>query len=238
MRYEQENQNRYQYAVPGQHAGVAQDTREKFIARVYNHLFLAIAAFTALEIAIFKLGYAERIAQAVWSVGPWAVVLGFIGVSWGATWVAHRAESKAAQYAALSAFVVMEAIFFIPVLMRALAYAPGAIQSAGIVTLVGFGGLTGIVLWTRKDFSFLGAFIRWGIFAVLGLVIASLVFSFTLGTLFSVAMVAFAGAIILYQTSSVIRDYPEDRYVAASLDLFASVAMMFLYVLRLFSDRR
>ena len=52
------------------------------------------------------------------------------------------------------------------------------------------------------------------------------------------AMVAFAGAAILYDTSNVLRHYPEDRYVAASLELFASTALMFWYVLRLLSSRR
>jgi hypothetical protein len=51
-------------------------------------------------------------------------------------------------------------------------------------------------------------------------------------------MVGVAGAAILYDTSAVIHDYPEDRYVAASLQLFASVALMFWYVLQLFTSRR
>ncbi len=50
-------------------------------------------------------------------------------------------------------------------------------------------------------------------------------------------MIGLAGAAILYDTSKVLRDYPEDRYVAASLQLFASVALMFWYVLRLFMSR-
>ena len=54
---------------------------------------------------------------------------------------------------------------------------------------------------------------------------------------FSVAMVGLAGAAILYDTSNVLHHYPEDRYVAASLQLFASVAMMFWYVLRIFMSR-
>ncbi len=49
--------------------------------------------------------------------------------------------------------------------------------------------------------------------------------------------VAFAGAAILYDTSNVIHHYPSDRYVGAALQLFASVAMMFWYVLRLFMSR-
>jgi FtsH-binding integral membrane protein len=32
--------------------------------------------------------------------------------------------------------------------------------------------------------------------------------------------------------------YPEDRYVAASLELFASVALLFWYLLRLYLSRR
>src|SRR6202000_2743504 len=57
---------------------------------------------------------------------------------------------------------------------------------------------------------------------------------FQLGTWFSVAMIGFAGAAVLYDTSNIIHVYPEDRYVAAAMPLFASIALMFWYVLRLF----
>ena len=46
---------------------------------------------------------------------------------------------------------------------------------------------------------------------------------------------ALAGVAILYDTSKILRDFPEDRYVGAALQLFASVALMFWYVLRLTS---
>jgi uncharacterized protein len=214
------------------------DGREAFIARTYNHLFLAIAAFAGLEIALFKTGFAEVIARGMMGGGALLVFGGFVVVSWLATSVAYRAESKAAQYAALAAYVVLEAIVFVPLLMLANVRAPGAIQSAAAVTLVGFAGLTGIALLTKKDFSFLGGVLRWAGFAVLGLIVASLVFGFTLGTLFSVAMVALSGAAILFETSRVQREFPEDRYVAAALSLFASVAMMFWYILRIFIGSR
>jgi FtsH-binding integral membrane protein len=38
-------------------------------------------------------------------------------------------------------------------------------------------------------------------------------------------------------TSNVLHHYPEDRYVAAALELFASVALMLWYVLRLLMRR-
>jgi FtsH-binding integral membrane protein len=128
-------------------------------------------------------------------------------------------------------------VIFVPMLYIANAVAPGAIQSAGIMTVIGFAGLTAIAFTTRKDFSFLGALLKWaGVVALLAIV-GAVLFGFQLGTWFSVAMVGFAGAAILYDTSNVINNFPEDRYVAAALQLFSSVALLFWYLLRIFSSR-
>jgi FtsH-binding integral membrane protein len=130
--------------------------------------------------------------------------------------------------------VVAEAIIFVPMLFVAQYYAPGTIQSAALVTLVGFGLLTGVAVWARQDLSFLGTVLPWAFAVALLLIISGALFGFALGPMFSVAMVGLAGAAILYDTSNVLHHYPEDRYVGASLELFASVALMFWYVLRLF----
>ena len=106
------------------------------------------------------------------------------------------------------------------------------------MTLLGFAGLTTVAFVTRKDFSFLGALLRWGFLVALLLIVASVLFGFHLGTFFSVAMIALAGGAILYDTSNVLYHYPEDRYVAASLELFASVALLFWYVLQFFLGSR
>ena len=116
--------------------------------------------------------------------------------------------------------------------------APGAIQSAGLLTVVGFAGLTAIAFTTRKDFSFLNALLRWAFIVALLAIVGAVLFGFHLGTWFSVAMVGLAGAAILRDTSNVILHFPEDRYVAAALQLFASVALMFWYVLRLLMGER
>lgn len=102
----------------------------------------------------------------------------------------------------------------------------------------GFAGLTGVALTTRKDFSFLGGMLKWGFVGALVLIVGGVIFGFQLGMFFSVAMVVLAGGAILYDTSNVLHRYPEDQYVAASLQLFASVALMFWYVLRIFMSRR
>lgn len=213
-------------------------TRATFITRTYTHLLIAIALFLGIEVVLFESGAAESIARAMLSTN-WLLVLGgFIIVSWLASSVAASATSLPAQYAALFGFVAAEAFIFVPMLYIANAYAPGAIQSAGLLAAIGFAGLTAIAFATRKDFSFLGGLLRWAFVVALLAIVGAVLFGFQLGTWFSVAMVGLAGAAILRDTSNVMYNFPEDRYVAASLQLFASVALLFWYLLRIFMGER
>lgn len=230
------NRDVFPQAIPV--AELDTNSRGRFISRTYNHLFVAIVAFTLIEIALFKSGAAETMARAMLSTN-WLLILGgFVVVSWLARGVAHRATSKPAQYAALAGYVVAQAIIFVPLLYVADRYAPGAITSAAAMTFVAFTALTLVVFFTRKDFSFLRGVLMWGGIVAVVLIVAGVIFGFQLGTYFSVAMVALAGASILYDTSNVLHHYPEDRYVGAALELFASVALMLWYVLRLLMSRR
>jgi len=214
------------------------DARARFITRTYNHLMGSIVLFTLLEVWFFSTGMAETIASAMMS-GSWLLILGgFMLVTWLATRAAHTSESKPAQYAALVAVVAAYAVLFVPMLYIANSFADGTIESAALVTMLGFAGLTAVAFTTRKDFSFMAGALRFAGVLALVAIVAAVLFGFELGTWFSVAMVGFAGAAILYDTSNVLHHYPEDRYVGASLELFASVALMFWYVLRIFISSR
>ncbi|MBR7800552.1 Bax inhibitor-1/YccA family protein [Undibacterium fentianense] len=213
-------------------------SREKFIAKTFNHLGGAIVAFTALEMLFFATGLSESIANAIFQL-PWLAIIGaFMLISWLASRTAHTVESKALQYAALATFILAEAIIFVPLLYIADSYAPGVITNAAVITLVATVALIAIAYTSRKDFSFLGTVLKWGGLLALILVVSGLVFGFQLGMFFSVAMVAFAGGAILYDASNIIHHYDEERYVGAALELFASVALMFWYVLRILTASR
>ena len=211
--------------------------RATFITRTYSHLFGALVGFVAIECALFMTGAGETIALKMLAL-PWMAILGaFVVIGWLASTVAHSARSLASQYAALVGFVLAEALIFLPLLYLAFHYAPGAVSSAAIVSLGGFAALTMIAFMTRKDFTAWGSILRWIGLCAIGAIVAGAIFGFELGTWFSVGMVAFAGAAILYDTSKVLHHYPEDRYVGASLELFASTALLFWYVLRIFMSR-
>lgn len=215
--------------------------RAAFIRRTYAHLAGAVAAFVALEAALVASGAGYLMLNVLLGAGSfsWFLVLGlFIAASWLAQSLANSNTSRGVQYLGLGLYIVAEAIIFLPILTIANLSYPGAIVNAGIVTLGLFAALTAVVFMTRKDFSFLGPILAIGGFVALGVIVASMLFGFNLGVLFAAIMVLFAGGAILYDTSNILHRYNTNQHVAASLSLFASVALLFWYVLRIFMSSR
>jgi FtsH-binding integral membrane protein len=230
---------RYEFSYPNVAAAAPADARAAFIRRTYAHLAGAIAAFIGLEALLVT--YARSHEQEIFGLlvasrFSWLIVLlMFMGASWLAQTWARSEASPGLQYAGLALYVVAEAIIFLPLLYIATYYTgdPYLIPKAGILTLGVFGGLTLSVFITRKDYSFLGPILSVAGFIALGVIIAGILFQFTLGLFFCFAMVALLSGYILYDTSNVMLHYRTTQHVAAALALFASVATLFWYILRI-----
>jgi FtsH-binding integral membrane protein len=207
------------------------DERTDFIKKTYLHLAGAVMAFVAVEAALLNSPALEPLAMKMMG-NWWLVLLAFMGVSWLASSWAQSSTSQGMQYLGLGLYVVAEAVIMLPLLYFA-KNIPGAIPSAGLITAVVFGGLTAIVFMTGTDFSFLKTGLCVAGFAAMGIIIASMIFGFNLGILFSGIMVLFACGYILYDTSNIMHHYRIGQHVAASLALFASVALLFWYILRI-----
>lgn len=232
---------------PMSHAPVASldaEVRGEFVVKVYQHLLLAITAFIGFEMILFSTGAAEGLFDLLFTNGgaTWLLVLGgFMVIQWMATSAAHNIESTSLQYAGLFGLAGGEALLFAPFLYLVFNDTDNGgttVAAAAAITAVGFIGLTAIAFTTRKDLSFLRPMLMWGGFAALGLILAAVIFGLSLGIWFSVAMIALAGGAILYQTQAIMARYPSDAYVGASVQLFASVMLLFWYVLRLVSQIR
>lgn len=208
--------------------------RAVFIRRTYSHLALAILVFIGLEALLLSWSGAQQLAVRMTSGYMWLVVIGaFMGVSVLADKWARSDVSPSIQYAGLILFIAAEAIIFLPILFIAVSFSsPDLIVNAGIITGLLFAGLTATVFITRKDFSFLKGALAIGFFVAMGIIVASILVGFSLGLLFSSVMVLFAAGSILYTTSNILHTYRTDQHVAASLALFAGVALLFWYVLQ------
>ena len=210
--------------------------RVGFIRKTYVHLAGAVLAFALVEYILVQTGIAAAMAGLVQAGGRfgWLAILGaFSLIGWMARGLTAKADNENLQYMGLGIYVLAQALIFAPMIWFASGMAGMVLETAAILTLCMFAGLTAIAFTTKKDFSFLGGFLRIGGFVMLGLIICSSLFGFQLGMLFSAAMVAFASMAILYDTSKVMKHYSTDHHVAASLELFASVALLFWYVLRI-----
>jgi len=216
-------------------ARAAADERTDFITKTYLHLAGAIGVFVILEAVLLNLpGIENLVGTMLGGRFSWLIVLGaFMVVSYVAESWARSAVSPGKQYAGLGLFVAAESIIFVPLLYIAQRFYPGTITTAAVATLALFGALTAAVLVTRKDFSFLRGVLFFGTLAALGLLLVGALFQFALGTIFIYAMIALACGWILYDTSNVLHHYRIGQHVAASLALFASVALLFWYILQL-----
>ena len=208
--------------------------RAAFIRRTYAHLAVALIAFIGLEYYLVNAPFAANLAMTMTGGFSWLIVLGlFMVVSHFANKLALSGGSQQSQYLGLGLFVIAEAIVFLPLLFLASQYGgPGLIPSAGLMTLVLVGAITATVFITRKDFSFMGSILSVGGIVALGFIVCSMLFGFSLGLVFASVMVVFAAGSVLYSTSNVLHQYRTDQHVAAALSLFASVALLFFYILQ------
>ncbi|KPE51094.1 Bax inhibitor-1 family protein [Chryseobacterium indologenes] len=210
-----------------------------FYRKTYLHVALSILAFIGVETLLLKIVPVELIAMMFGQKYTWLLI---IGVFWLASILANKwslAQSRSTQYLGLGFYIVLEAVIFLPLIYIAVNTAGGnVIFQAAMLTVSMFAGLSLVAFMSNKDFSFLRNVIVIGGFIAIGLIVAGAIFGFNLGLWFSVGMVLLASASILYETSKLKNTYTTGQYVGASLQLFASIMLLFWYILRILMSRR
>ena len=220
-------------------AQATESARAEFYRKTYAHVAMAILAFIGVESLLLKFIPQEMIFSMISGRFVWLFILGlfWLGTSMSNRFVFDPSREK--QYLGLGLYVVLEAIIFLPLIAMATYYSGGGmIMQAAIITLFMFLGLTAVVFLSKTDFSFLRTALVVGGFVSLGAIVVGAIFGFDLGLWFSVGMVVLASASILYQTSQIKDKYDTEQYVGAALQLFASVMLLFWYVLRILMSRR
>lgn len=214
--------------------------KASFYKKTYLHVALSILAFIGVETILLKSVPAELIYMMFAQRYAWLLI---IGVFWLASFLASKwslSQSRATQYFGLGFYVLLEAVIFLPLIYIAILYTGGGavIFQAATLTIAMFAGISAVAFTSKRDFSFLRNIIVIGGFIALGLIVGGMVFGFNLGLWFSVGMVILASATILYQTSKLKDSYATNQYVGASLQLFASIMLLFWYILSILMSRR
>ncbi|TYP99595.1 hypothetical protein C7447_101195 [Tenacibaculum adriaticum] len=214
--------------------------RIEFYKKTYTHVAGGVLLFIIFEYLFLQSNSIVEFALSMTQGYKWLLLLGgFMFITNYAESTALKSSDKNLQYLAYAGYIFAEAFIFIPLIYMAISYTGNfdLIQQAGIVTLTLFAGLSAVVFVTKKDFSFLRAGLTVGGFIAIGLIIAGILFGFNLGLWFSVGMCVLAAGSILYQTSNLIHKFSTDDYIPAALGLFASLMLLFWYVLQIFMSR-
>jgi len=245
--------------IEGAVATLGVSDRVAFLRKTYGLLGIALVGFAALTGGLMI--YASDFS---WKFSSWAfsgytilfVMLLFMGVGIVAQKLAQSETSRGLQYLGLGIAVAAEALLLQPMLwllmlkfgnsaemwtgntMHAVlsARAASILLQAVVITLAIFIGLTLTVFLTKKDFSFMRGALSIAMFGIVGVILASILFGFSLGAIFSGFVILVMAGYILYQTSLVMSYFPPSGYVAASLMLFSTIATLFWYVLRILME--
>ncbi len=222
-------------------SGLSETERAAFYRKTYSHVAGGVLVFILFEYLLLQSNTIVEFMLSMTDGYKWLLLLGgFIFATNYAESLALRTSDKNMQYLAYGMYIFLEAIIFVPLIYIAAFYLDSGsemLNQAAIVTLALFTGLSAVVLLTKKDFSFLKTGLTVGFFIAIGLIIAGTLFGFNLGLWFSVGMCLLAGGSILYQTSNLLTKYGVEDYIPAALGLFASLMLLFWYVLRIFMSR-
>lgn len=220
------------------HADAARQA--EFYRKTYSNVAFGVLAFIGIEAVLLKIDPLVNLMLSLQGYS-WLLLLGgFMAVTWVAQNLTYRNADRTKQYAGFLLYILAEAIIFVPLLYLAMNFGggPQMIAQAGVITGTLFLGLTAAVLMTKTNFSFLRTGLVVGFFIALGLIVAGTIFGFNLGLWFSVGMVLLAAGSILYSTYQIKNEFGTDQYVPAALSLFASLMLLFWYVLQILMSRK
>ncbi|RZN84188.1 MAG: permease [Winogradskyella sp.] len=215
--------------------------RVAFYKKTYSHVAGGVLVFILFEYLLLQSDTIVDFMLSMTDGYKWLLLLGgFMLVTNYAESTAMKTADKSKQYLAYGVYILAQALIFVPMIYIAIVYledGTAILNQAAIVTLALFTGLSAVVFLTKKDFSFLKTGLTIGFFIAIGLIVAGILFGFDLGLWFSVGMCLLAGGAILYQTSNLVNKYSTDDYIPAAIGLFASLMLLFWYILRIFMSR-
>ena len=228
--------------------GAATNERVAFIGKVYLMMFSGLLVFglsTALPILGAMMGnpFLTAVFNAGVSIHPLFLFLVLIASSFAVHAVAMVRYLNVLAFYFFAAFWGFISISLFAYVLANFGVAP-IVQGLGLTTFV-FGGLSGYVFLTRKDFSFMRGFLTVGLFLLIGVIVVALVGNYFFGyqvQLLHIGMSIFAvllfSGYVLYDTSNLLHRYSTDMVVPAALALLVDFIILLRNIVYLLAVSR
>lgn len=166
------------------------------------------------------------------------LIAAFVGMTFAVQAVSRVPGLNLLAYGAFTSFTglaILSPLFYIAI--RTTGSYDVVWNAFGLSALV-FGGLTGFVLITGKDFSFLRGTLTIGLLVLIAFIIGSFFLSMPAVHLgITCAGLLLFGLFVLYDTSVIMRNYSSDMWISGALSLFLDFINIFIRVLSLMLRR-
>jgi FtsH-binding integral membrane protein len=138
---------------------------------------------------------------------------------------------------ALFSFTILTGVTTAPVL---LIYSGSTVTQAAVLTGLIFAGLSFYTIVSKRDFSFMGGMLTTGLVVlIIGGLLNTFIFkSSGISFLYSAAGVFLFSGFIIYDTFNILKRYPTDEYISATLSLYLDILNLFLMLLHLLGGSR
>ena len=196
--------------------------------KVLRNTYLLLSMTLLFSAAMAAVSTALNLSS---GVGLVLLLVGFGMLFW-----VHKTADSSQGLIAIFAFTGCLGLALGPTLNHYLAMSNGSslvLQAMGGTALI-FLTLSGYVLTTRKDFSFMGGFLAVGLIVAIVAMLANLFFQIpALSLALSAVIVLIMSGFILFDTSRIING-GETNYIRATVGLYLSIYNLFTSLLHLF----
>ena len=202
-----------------------------FLRKTYSLVLLGIALFSLVMLGYGEVSAITNAANWIHMSSRWTSLILLIG---GGFLVRMLARQRLIGLLGYLAYAILLGLIIAPFARYA---GPETTGTAALMTTGIFAGLTTYVFVTKQDFSWMRGALSMGLFAMIGIGLASMLFGFSIGSWYSIAGALLFSGYILYDTSNIMRCNRLDEAVPAAIELFTSVIMLFWNLLMIFMSR-
>lgn len=222
-------ENRPVEAHPLDHADRAW-AKAQMLQKTYLFVLMGIAIFAATIALVPQVPLLAQTMRLLYS-NRWIPLVALLVLGYGVRILAEKPGIGVIGY------VIYTIFFGLLVAPAALLGPAGTTAMAALITASVFIGLTIYVFVSKADLKWMGGFLFMGLFGMIGVGLAGMIFGFHVGVWYSLAGAMLFSGFILYDTSRLLHSHHSAKPLPFAVELFTDVVILFIHLLSLLNSR-
>jgi FtsH-binding integral membrane protein len=204
--------------------------KAQMLQKTYLFILMGIGIFAGTIALVPEVPILQQAIRFLYS-SPWVALIALMGMGFVVRMVAEKPGIGVIGFVAYAIFMGLI------VAPAALLGPAGTTTMAALITASVFIGLTIYVFVSKADLKWMGGFLFMGLFGMIGVAIAGMIFGFHVGIWYSLAGAMLFSGFILYDTSRLLHSHHSAKPLPFAVELFTDVVILFMHLLSLLNRR-